>query len=165
MTEPASDQQGSLDWLLNDFAARIPKVVHALAVSADGIVVASSPDLAEDQADQLAAVAAGLVSLLAGAARLLDSAPVRSNLTELGEGFLFSMAVSDGASLLVYAERECDIGQVSYAMAELINQVGETLTPVARARMLADGLQAMHDGHPGTHNGLPGTHNGSSGAH
>ncbi|NUR58690.1 MAG: roadblock/LC7 domain-containing protein [Catenulispora sp.] len=140
MSEPETDQQGSLDWLLNDFAQRVPGVVHALAVSADGIVVAASPDLDEDQADQLAAVAAGLVSLLAGAARLLQSPPVRSNLTELGEGFLFSMAVSDGASLLVYATRECDIGQVSYAMAELINQVGATLTPVARSRMLADGV-------------------------
>ena len=47
------------------------------------------------------------------------------------------MAVSDGASLLVFAERECDIGQVSYTMAELINQVGASLTPTARSRMLA----------------------------
>ncbi|MFL6111578.1 MAG: roadblock/LC7 domain-containing protein [Catenulispora sp.] len=140
MSEPISDQQNNLDWLLNDFVQRVPQVVHALAVSADGIVVAASPGLVEDQADQLAAVASGLVSLLAGAARLLESPPVRSNLTELGAGFLFSMAVSDGASLLVYARRECDIGQVSYAMAELINQVGSTLTPMARARMLSDGV-------------------------
>ena len=137
--EPAPDLHGSLDWLLNDFAHGTPGVRHALAVSADGIVVAASRDLGEEQGEQLAAVAAGLVSLLAGAALLLDSEPVRSNLTELGDGFLFSMAVSDGASLLVYARRECDIGQVSYAMAELINQVGATLTPAARARMLSDG--------------------------
>jgi uncharacterized protein len=139
MNEPAPDLHGSLDWLLNDFAHGTPGVRHALAVSADGIVVATSRDLGEEQGEQLAAVAAGLVSLLAGAALLLDSEPVRSNLTELGNGFLFSMAVSDGASLLVYAERECDIGQVTYAMAELINQVGESLTPTARARMLSHG--------------------------
>lgn len=139
MQQTATGQQGNLDWLLNDFANRVPRVVHAVAVSADGIVVAATGGLSEEQADQLAAVAAGLVSLLAGAARLLGSTPVHSNLTELGDGFLFSMAVSDGASLLVYARRECDIGQVSYAMAELINQVGATLTPAARARMLSDG--------------------------
>ena len=139
MPNTVTEPQGSLDWLLNDFAHRVPKVLHAVAVSADGIVVAATGALADEDADQLAAVAAGLVSLLAGAARLLGSEPVHSNLTELGDGFLFSMAVSDGASLLVYAERECDIGQVSYAMAELINQVGPTLTPTARARMLADG--------------------------
>ena len=131
--------QGNLDWLLNDFARRVPQVVHAVAVSADGLVVAADDGLAEEQADQLAAVAAGLVSLLAGAARLLGATPVQSNLTELGTGFLFSMAVNDGASLLVFATRECDIGQVSYAMAELINQVGPSLTPTARARMLSDG--------------------------
>jgi hypothetical protein len=83
-------------------------------------------------------VGSGLVALLVGGARLLKAAPVRSNLTELAGGFLFSMAVSDGASLLVFATRECDIGQVSYAMSELINQVGSTLTPAARARMLTD---------------------------
>jgi uncharacterized protein len=139
MNEPAPDLPGSLDWLLNDFTQGTPGVRHALAVSADGIVVATSRDLGEEQGEQLAAVAAGLVSLLAGAALLLDSEPVRSNLTELGNGFLFSMAVSDGASLLVFATRGCDIGQVSYEMSELINAVGTTLTPSARARMLTDG--------------------------
>jgi len=137
-TDPVPAAQ-DLDWLLDDFAQRIPKIVHAVAVSADGIVVGASENLGYDDAEQLAAVAAGLVALLAGASRLLDSVPVRSNLTELGRGYLFSMAVSDGASLLVYALKGCDIGQVSYAMAELVNQVGSTLTPTARARMLTDG--------------------------
>ena len=132
-----SSPPDNLDWLLNDFALRVPGVVHALAVSADGLVVAASADLTDEQAENLAAVASGLVGLLAGAARLLRAAPVQSNLTELFGGFLFSMAVSDGASLLVFARRECDIGQVSYTMAELINQVGAALTPMARSRMLA----------------------------
>jgi predicted regulator of Ras-like GTPase activity (Roadblock/LC7/MglB family) len=139
MVQSPTGQPADLDWLLNDFAQRVPKVVHVLAVSADGLVVAATRDLEEDQADQLAAVASGLVALLIGGARLLKAAPVRSNLTELAGGFLFSMAVSDGASLLVFATRGCDIGQVSYAMSELINQVGSTLTPSARARMLTDG--------------------------
>ena len=139
MVHNTTGQSGDLDWLLNDFAQRVAEIVHVLAVSADGLVVAGTRDLTEEQGDQLAAVAAGLVSLLAGAARLLGASPVQSNLTELNGGFLFSMAVSDGASLLVFARRECDIGRVSYAMAELINQVGATLTPSARARMLTGG--------------------------
>ncbi|NUR63372.1 MAG: roadblock/LC7 domain-containing protein [Catenulispora sp.] len=137
MSLNSSSSMDNLDWLLNDFALRVPGVVHALAVSADGLVVAASGDLTEEQADNLAAVGSGLVGLLAGAARLLDAAPVHSNLTELRGGFLFSMSVSDGASLLVFAERQCDIGQVSYTMTELINQVGASLTPAARSRMLA----------------------------
>ena len=137
MSTNATTPLPDLDWLLNDFAHRVPKVVHALAVSADGLVVAATGGLDEEKADSLAAVAAGLVSLMASAARLLEATPARSNLTELGGGFLFSIAVSDGASLLVFAKRECDIGQVSYEMAELVNQVGATLTPAARAKMLS----------------------------
>ncbi|MDH6114917.1 putative regulator of Ras-like GTPase activity (Roadblock/LC7/MglB family) [Kitasatospora sp. MAP12-15] len=125
-----------LDWLLNDFAARVPEITHAVAVSADGLLIAATRDVATERGDQLAAIASGLVSLLAGAGRLLEAEPVISNLTELQGGFLFSMAVSSGASLLVLASKTCDIGQVSYEMAELINQVGPALAPAARAMLL-----------------------------
>ncbi len=121
-----------LDWLLDDFADRVPRVTHTVAVSSDGLVVAATRTLTKDRADQLAAVAAGLVSLLAGAARLLEAGGVVSNLTELDGGFMFSMAVSSGASLLVLASRQCDIGTVSYEMTELINKVGPLLTPATR---------------------------------
>ncbi|MFI9271032.1 roadblock/LC7 domain-containing protein [Kitasatospora sp. NPDC052896] len=125
-----------LDWLLNDFAARVPEITHAVAVSADGLLIAATRDVQPERGDQLAAIASGLVSLLAGAGRLLEAEPVISNLTELQGGFLFSMAVSSGASLLVLATKACDIGQVSYEMAELINQVGPALAPAARALLL-----------------------------
>ncbi len=121
-----------LGWLLDDFAGRVPHVTHAVAVSSDGLVVAATRTLTKDRADQLAAVAAGLVSLLAGAARLLEAGSVVSNLTELDGGFMFSMAVSSGAGLLVLASRQCDIGTVSYEMTELINKVGPLLTPATR---------------------------------
>ncbi|MFI6848908.1 roadblock/LC7 domain-containing protein [Kitasatospora sp. NBC_00085] len=133
MTSPSTHD---LDWLLNDFAARVPEITHAVAVSADGLLIAATKEVDAEHADQLAAIASGLVSLLAGAARLLKAEPVVSNLTELHGGFLFSMAVSSGASLLVLASKACDIGQVSFEMAELINQVGPQLTPAARAKLL-----------------------------
>ncbi|MFJ1703869.1 roadblock/LC7 domain-containing protein [Kitasatospora sp. NPDC088346] len=133
MTSPSTQD---LDWLLNDFAARVPEITHAVAVSADGLLIAATRDVDAEHADQLAAIASGLVSLLAGAGRLLKADPVISNLTELQGGFLFSMAVSSGASLLVLASKSCDIGQVSFELAELINQVGPQLTPAARAKLL-----------------------------
>ncbi|TYC68221.1 roadblock/LC7 domain-containing protein [Streptomyces sp. CB01881] len=133
MTSPSTHD---LDWLLNDFAARVPEITHAVAVSADGLLIAATKEVDAEHADQLAAIASGLVSLLAGAGRLLKAEPVISNLTELQGGFLFSMAVSSGASLLVLASKVCDIGQVSFEMAELINQVGPQLTPAARAKLL-----------------------------
>lgn len=127
----------NIDWLLNDFANRVTGVTHAVGVSADGLLVASTRSLESGAPEQLAALASGLVSLLSGAARLLSAQPVTSNLTEMNGAFMFSMAVSDGASLLVVADHTCDIGQVSYEMAELINKVGPALTPAARSRNIA----------------------------
>jgi len=127
----------NIDWLLNDFANRVTGVTHAVGVSADGLLVAATRSLASGGAEQLAAIASGLVSLLSGAAQLLSAQPVASNLTEMNGAFMFSMAVSDGASLLVVADHTCDIGQVSYEMAELVNKVGPALTPAARSRNIS----------------------------
>jgi predicted regulator of Ras-like GTPase activity (Roadblock/LC7/MglB family) len=122
-----------LGWLLDSFADRTPEVSHAIAISTDGLLVAASRNLRPDRADQLAATGSGLVSLLRGAARFFDAGAVISNVTQMDGGFMFSMAFSDGASLLVLAAPTCDVGQVSYEMTELANRIGDALTPAIRA--------------------------------
>jgi predicted regulator of Ras-like GTPase activity (Roadblock/LC7/MglB family) len=128
----------NLDFLLNDFVQRCaPHVHHAVAVSSDGLAVAATRDLPEERADQLAAFAAGLIGLVAGTARCLDAGAVVNNVTELEQGFILSMAVSTGASILVLAGRGSDLALVSFEMAELINRVGHAITPDARFDLLA----------------------------
>lgn len=134
MTEPSPGID--LDFLLNDFVERVPEVAHAAAVSADGLVLAASRDLPTDSRDQLAAIASGLVSLLVGAARFFQAGRVVSNVTELDGGFMFSMSVSTGASLLALASRQCDLGRVGHELADLINRVGPALTPDNRPGLL-----------------------------
>ena len=126
-----------LGWLLDSFADRTPDVSHAIAISTDGLLVAATRGLRADRADQLAATGSGLVSLLRGAARFFDAGAVISNVTQMDGGFMFSMAFSDGASLLVLAAPTCDVGQVSYEMTELANRIGEALTPAIRAAAAA----------------------------
>lgn len=128
--------QRDLGFLLNDFVVRVPEVAHAVAVSADGLVMAASDRLPADSRDQLAAVGSGLVSLLRGAARFFQAGHVISNVTELEGGFMFCMSVGSGASLLVLASDRCDIGQVGHELAELINRVGSALTPTVRGRSI-----------------------------
>jgi len=130
-----------LDFLLNDFVQRmVPDVQHAVAVSSDGLLVAATQSLPRDRADQLAAFAAGLTSLVTGTARCMDAGAVIHNVTELESGFLLSMAVSTGASLLVLANSPCDLTRVCYEMTQLINKVGHAITPQARGdRLLPDG--------------------------
>lgn len=129
MTTPPT--AGSLSWLLSDFARRLPEVTHAIAVSLDGLALAFT-GMDRDDADRLAAVSSGIVNLLSGAAQLLETDPVEHSLTAMEGGYLFSMSVSSGASLVVSTTRDADIGEVSYMMAELINQVGDALSPEVR---------------------------------
>ena len=66
-----------LGWLLANFADRVPGVAHAVAVSADGLLLAASRDLPRDRADQLSAIASGLVSLTQGASRCFEGGAVK----------------------------------------------------------------------------------------
>lgn len=128
MTTPST---ADLSWLLSDFARRIPEVTQVIAVSVDGLALAYT-GVDQDDADRLAAIASGIVNLLSGAAQLIESDPVEHSLTAMEGGYMFSMAVSSGASLLVTTTRDADIGEVSYMMSELINQVGDALSPQMR---------------------------------
>ena len=130
MTDPSE-----LGWLLDNFASRTPDVSHALAISTDGLVLAHTRALPRDRADQLAATGSGLVALLAGAARFFEAGSVISNVTQLDGGFMFCMAFSDGASMLVLASPNADVGKVSYEMTELANRIGDALTPAVRGPM------------------------------
>jgi predicted regulator of Ras-like GTPase activity (Roadblock/LC7/MglB family) len=127
VTDPSN-----LGWLLDNFASRTPDVSHALAISTDGLVLAHTRALPRDRADQLAATGSGLVALLAGAARFFEAGSVISNVTQLDGGFMFCMAFSDGASMLVLASPNADVGKVSYEMTELANRIGDALTPAVR---------------------------------
>jgi hypothetical protein len=130
MTTP---QPRDLDWLLTSFTDETAGVSHAIAVSADGLQLAASRDLPRDRADQLAAIAAGLVSLTQGAAGLLEAGSVVQNVVEMDGGFLFLMSMNDGAALAALAARECDVGQVGYAMTVLVERVGTVLAPHPRS--------------------------------
>ncbi|GAB3809594.1 roadblock/LC7 domain-containing protein [Micromonospora zhanjiangensis] len=125
-----------LSWLLQNFVQNTSQVSHGLAISTDGLVLAHNDNLPRDRADQLAATGSGLISLLTGAARFFQAGGVISNVTQMDGGFMFCMAFSEGASLLVLASPTCDVGQVSYEMTDLANRMGEVLTPAVRSELL-----------------------------
>jgi uncharacterized protein len=117
---------------LNEFVDEVPGVAHVVAVSGDGLLIGRSRRLPRDEADRVAAIGAGLVSLLRGAARHFRAGSVVSNMTELEGGFMFTMSTPSGASLLVLAERQCDIGRVGHELTKLINRAGPALTTFNR---------------------------------
>lgn len=131
MTQTAEASR-QLDWLVSDFVRRVAGVTHALVVSVDGLKLAISDQVAENTADQLAAVASGLVSLTRGAARCFDAEPVVQTIVEMAGGYLFVTSVSEGSTLAVFATVECDIGMIGYEMTMLVTRVGQLLVPTAR---------------------------------
>jgi predicted regulator of Ras-like GTPase activity (Roadblock/LC7/MglB family) len=130
MTRPPTMQD--MGWLLSNFADSVAGIAHVVAVSADGLLLASSRDLPAERADQLAAITSGVVSLTDGASRMFNAGRVQQTIIEMDSGYLFLMTISDGSSMAVLAARSCDVGQVGYEMALLVERVGEALVPPPR---------------------------------
>jgi predicted regulator of Ras-like GTPase activity (Roadblock/LC7/MglB family) len=121
-----------MGWLLSNFADSVAGIAHVVAVSADGLLLASSRDLPPERADQLAAITSGVVSLTDGASRMFNAGRVQQTIIEMDSGYLFLMTISDGSAMAVLAARSCDVGQVGYEMALLVERVGEALVPPPR---------------------------------
>ena len=136
MSSLSHDAQ-NLNWLVANFANRVPGIAHAVAVSADGLLLAVSSGLSRDHADQLAAIVSGLASLTQGAALCFEGGKVSQTVVEMGTGFLVVMSLNDGSSLAVLASRACDIGRVGYEMALVAERVGGVLTPTLRSELHA----------------------------
>jgi len=121
-----------LDWLITDFTTRIADVAHAVVVSADGVPLAVSERIPPFFAEQLAAITAGLVSLMQGAARIFAAGQPTQALVEMEGGLLLVKAISDGSSLAILASPDCDTDLVAYEMTRMVEAVGEVLTPAVR---------------------------------
>ncbi|MFI6480123.1 roadblock/LC7 domain-containing protein [Nonomuraea sp. NPDC050663] len=133
MSQAARD----VNWLVTGFVDDVPGVAHAVVVSSDGLPMAFSRGFPKDRADQLAAIAAGLISLTQGAARVFEGGPVNQTLVEMQRGLLLVMSISDGSCLAVLAAPDCDMGLVAYQMTVLVERAGQVLTPAVRAELSA----------------------------
>jgi uncharacterized protein len=134
----AVDQPGNVGWLATQFVRTVPGVAHAVIVSVDGLLLAHSDGLPRDRAEQLSAVASGLVSLTQGAAKCFEAGAVQQTVVEMDRGYLFLTSISDGSCMAVLAAPGCDIGLVGYEMTVLVTQVGEQMTPELRTQLYKD---------------------------
>jgi predicted regulator of Ras-like GTPase activity (Roadblock/LC7/MglB family) len=116
-----------VDWLVTDFVNSVPGVAHAVVVSWFPV----------DRADQLAAIASGLVSLTQGAARVFEGGAVNQTIVEMQRGLMLIMSISDGSCLGVLAAPDCDMGLVAYQMTLMVDRAGKVLTPAVRAELRA----------------------------
>ena len=130
-----SAEARNLNWLIQNFAERVPGVTEAVVVSSDGLPMATSAGLDRDAADRFAAVASGLIGLAYGAAGRFGGGAVNEVIIEMENAFLFVTGISDGSCLAVTASADCDPGLVAFEMAQLVEKAGHILTPEIRAEL------------------------------
>ncbi|CAL9613307.1 roadblock/LC7 domain-containing protein [Streptomyces sp. enrichment culture] len=130
-----------LDWLLENLLERTPGARHALVLSRDGLKLCRTPELSVDQADQLAAISAGIQSLSHGASVEFGNGDggVRQAMAEFYGGILFVVEAGDGAHLAVIADEDSDVGLIGHNMNELVEQLSEHLSAPPRRPTEDDG--------------------------
>ncbi|MEY9214890.1 roadblock/LC7 domain-containing protein [Thermobifida halotolerans] len=123
-----------LGWLLEGLLERTPGARHALVLSRDGLKLCHTVGLGTDQADHLAAIAAGMQSLAHGASVEFGDGGggVRQAMAEFYGGLLFIVEAGAGAHLAVVAGEDADPGLTGHNMNELVEQIGEYLTVDSR---------------------------------
>jgi uncharacterized protein len=131
-----SSEAQQFNWLLGRFAAETAGVRKAIAVSADGLLIAKSTDVERADADRLAAITSAMTSLASGAARLYDLGNTKKIVIDLDGGYLLVRSIGPGSSLGVLASAEANLGNLAYDMAVFSNRAGAVLTP-----MLVDELK------------------------
>jgi uncharacterized protein len=118
-----------VNWLLDDFVSNTVGVEQAIGVSSDGLLMAISAELPRADADKLAAMISGMISLSRTASRLLTKGPLRQVITEFRHGYLLVSAMGEGSCLGVVTEEGCDLGLVGYESTVLVRRIGALLTP------------------------------------
>jgi predicted regulator of Ras-like GTPase activity (Roadblock/LC7/MglB family) len=129
MRQEMSSEAQQFNWLLNQFATDTPGVVHAIAVSSDGLVVAVSHGLDRSSADRMAAIVSAFISLARGTSTVYDLGNTNKIVVDLDRGYVLVSSISSGAAMGVLAERTAKLGTVGYEMAVFANRTSAVLTP------------------------------------
>ena len=120
------------DRLITDFTERVPGVLHAVAVTSDGVPLAVSGRIQAGQLEQLSAITSGLISLACAAARISGGEDVTQALITMELAALVIMSIDGGSTLAVLTTAAADLDLVAYEMTMLAEQAASIVTPPAR---------------------------------
>ncbi len=124
-----SNNANDFNWLIDDFVDKTAGVTDAIAVSSDGLLIAASRSLPREDAEQVAAIVTGMVSLSEGASRSFGFNGLQQVIVSMHGGYMFVSSISLGSALGVVATSGCDIGLIGYQTSLLVEKAGRLLTP------------------------------------
>lgn len=122
-------------------ALEVPEARHAILVSADGLLMGRSKDVARDDADTVAAAMSGMQSLSRTVAGFCGDTTMqwRQTLVEFDGGWVFLISAGEGAYLAVSASPHVDMADITFRMQQLVGQLGKVLAAPPRENT---GIQA-----------------------
>ncbi|GID97041.1 roadblock/LC7 domain-containing protein [Actinoplanes sp. NPDC049668] len=129
MSVDTSADRHQFNWLLGNFVHQTDGVRDAVAVSSDGLLIASSDGLSRAEADHLAAIVSSLASVARSASRRYDFDGLKLIMIEMRRGFLLVSVIAGGSCLGVVAGGDSDVGLVGYEISLLADRFGALLTP------------------------------------
>jgi predicted regulator of Ras-like GTPase activity (Roadblock/LC7/MglB family) len=124
-----STEAQNFNWLVSRFAQGTAGAIAAIAVSADGLLIAMSNDLARHNADRLAAISSAMLGLANGVSDAHPLGEPDKIIIELERGYLLVCTISIGCSLGVLASKQASLGTIAYEMAMFANRASSVLTP------------------------------------
>lgn len=137
MTAPAvTESMGrrpDLSFLLAQFETRVRGATRTVAVAADGLLLCAAPSVDNGaQADRLAAVCAGMTSLINGLSAQLGAAAVADIGIRLDVGSVMIAGPFGNAYMMTLAPPNADMGAVNESLLKLGESVLEELSPELR---------------------------------
>lgn len=125
-----------LSWML-DSALEIPGALHAVLISADGLLMARTKDFARDDADRVAAAMSGVQSLSRTLGFFCEDPGQRwrQTLVEFDGGWVFVISAGEGAYLGVSATADVDMADITFRMQQLVTRLGKELTTPPRENL------------------------------
>jgi predicted regulator of Ras-like GTPase activity (Roadblock/LC7/MglB family) len=115
------------NWMLDE-VARVNGVLHAVVLTADGLVKARSADTSREDAERLAAACAGLRAIGQSLARQFGTGATTSRqvMVEFDGhgGYLFVRGAGDGSHLAAVTKREVDPALIAQAMQAQVLKIG-----------------------------------------
>ena len=125
-----------LSWML-DSALEIPGALHAVLISADGLLMARTKDFDKDNADRVAAAMSGVQSLSRSLGFFCDDPTQlwRQTLVEFDGGWVFLISAGQGAYLGVSASPDVDMQDITFRMQQLVGQLGKVLAAPPRENL------------------------------
>ncbi|ASO20223.1 hypothetical protein FHR81_000092 [Actinoalloteichus hoggarensis] len=133
MTTDNDTRPRDFTWLVNGFVDRVHGVTHALIMSSDGFPLTSSDSVDRDEAEQLAAISSGLLSLARNSATLFGKGDCEQIIIRLSGGYFLFMGIGEDAGLAVLTSSGCDMKVVAYEMTQFVDNAGHALTPQVRS--------------------------------